>query len=411
MFAVTNFTPRSAAIRYPQSVSITTIYLLLVFLTPTFIFYTLGTSSQAPGLIAVFMITVGYAAFQLQRSLFSYLHEILYLLLGTLFFIGIHGMIVAAFRGVDGIRILQSMAILGLGIISSQFISKFLFSADDVTLRKSIFIVALVMLLIAFFGILGIRPYMPAGITSNPVWPYNEPSHLALGMSPIALALAVQQRNVARFFTILIVAAIGYFLQSMSTVVIALVLSVILLPLYLLPIALVAFVFALPYIELEYFLDRVDLSVHSENISVLVYIQGWELLADAFERTFGWGVGFQQLGLGIYASPTSDVIYRLLRSNANILDGGFTLAKLVAEFGVIGLTISVGLTFVVMRQLVYLRVIAAARTNTDYGLTLARCLVAGFFVEFFVRGIGYFSPTIYLFLAAVLYLHRRRELI
>ncbi len=411
MYQPANVTRHAEAIRYPHSVSYTTIYLLLIFLTPTFVFYTLGTSSQAPGLLVVFAITAVWAAFQLSRSLISYLHDVLYLLLGTIFFIGIHGMIVAAFREVDGIRLIQSMVILAAGIISSQFISKFLFGADDATLRKSIQIVSLVMLLIAFFGILGIRPYMPSLVTTNPVWPYNEPSHLALGMSPVALALAVQQGNVARFFTILIVAAIGYFLQSMSTVVIALVLSMILLPLYLLPIALAAFTFTLPYIELDYFLDRIDLSIHSENISVLVYIQGWELMADALQRTFGWGVGFQQLGLGIYDSPTSDVIYRLLRSNANILDGGFTLAKLVCEFGIFGFLIALALIAIIVRQLVRLRATAAAQDYADYGLILARCLVAGFFVEFLVRGIGFFSPTIYLLLAAIFYLHRRQELI
>lgn len=411
MYQSTNFTRSAEAIRYPHSVTYTTLYLLLIFLMPTFVFYTLGTSSQAPGLIAVFVITIVWAAVQLSRSLFSYSHDVLYLLLGTICFIGIHGMIVAAFRDVDGLRLAQSVTILAVGIISSQFISRFLFNVDDATLRKSILIVSVVILLIAFFGILGVRPYMPSLVTTNPVWPYNEPSHLALGMSPIALALAVQQGNVARLFTILIVAAIGYFLQSMSTVVIAVVLSMILLPLYLIPIVLAAFAFTLPYIELDYFLDRIDLSIHSENISVLVYIQGWELMADALQRTFGWGVGFQQLGLGIYSSPTSDVIYHLLRSNANILDGGFTMAKIVCEFGIFGFLIAVSLIAIIVQQLVRLRATAAALDNSDYGLTLARCMVAGFFVEFLVRGIGYFSPTIYLLFAAIFYLHRRRELI
>jgi hypothetical protein len=135
----------------------------------------------------------------------------------------------------------------------------------------------------------------------------------------------------------------------------------------------------------------------------LVYRQGWELLHQGIVFSRGWGIGFQQLGFAPLNVPTSDWIYRILGDDANLRDGSFLVAKLVSELGFIGIGIAIWFTVEAVRAGWRLRSIVLGSAG-EYSASVKFCLsmICAFSVEMFVRGIGYFSGTVVLFIASVL---------
>jgi hypothetical protein len=134
----------------------------------------------------------------------------------------------------------------------------------------------------------------------------------------------------------------------------------------------------------------------------LVYRQGWELTADALSRTDGWGVGFQQLGFVPFTSPTADMLHRLLFGDLNTLDGGFLAAKVMAELGFIGIALVAAYIVLVIKVGWRVRMSVARGTQLPSKVLFSSAVICGFSIELFVRGLGYFSGSAVLFVAAVL---------
>ena len=99
----------------------------------------------------------------------------------------------------------------------------------------------------------------------------------------------------------------------------------------------------LTQVNLTDFLDRLDFSDETTNLSTLVYLQGWQLVEEALRATQGWAEGFQQLALQGTNTDISRVIFLILGTDANILDGGFA-GKTAGEFGWIGMAIAIGVS-------------------------------------------------------------------
>jgi hypothetical protein len=150
-------------------------------------------------------------------------------------------------------------------------------------------------------------------------------------------------------------------------------------------------------LELAYFTDRLDFSATTLNLSNLVYVQGWEQIQESLGWTSGWGVGFQQMGF----RETEAAAARLIRfimggDDLNVLDGGFVFAKIVSEFGVFGVLLTVIFLVEAARCI---RALRAQRGGA--AATLASCIVVSYGIDMFVRGTGYFVESTLLFVAAV----------
>jgi hypothetical protein len=154
-------------------------------------------------------------------------------------------------------------------------------------------------------------------------------------------------------------------------------------------------------LKLPYFMDRMMISGSSDNLSVLVYYSGleaaWSAITDA-----PIGYGFQGLGI-VFTSETALYICHEFGFCANRYDGSFLFAKLVAEFGYLGLALSMlvfyhGISFLIAKHLMK-RDVWEKYVVKDKVLMLASL---GFFVELFVRGVGYFSLSFILYLSIVL---------
>ena len=153
----------------------------------------------------------------------------------------------------------------------------------------------------------------------------------------------------------------------------------------------------------EYFLSRLILTPQSENLSVLVWLQGWHEALINFDES-GWnGIGFQQFGLNGPKSEVSHKIsYKLSHEFGqsvqfmNVLDGGHLGAKLLGEFGAFGVWVVLASLFLILISIRELGSLLFKHQFTSSAV-FAHCCVASFCISIFVRGTGYFSSDVLLF--------------
>jgi hypothetical protein len=159
----------------------------------------------------------------------------------------------------------------------------------------------------------------------------------------------------------------------------------------------------------EYFSSRLSFA-DSENLTTLVFFQGWHLAFLNMMKTSGFGLGFQMLGMpGTYLPEISETIKTLTGNMFNLKDGGFLAAKVIAEFGVLGVIASL-FYFVFITKFIFqtnkFKNIHPKNIDMKYTsmnkLHLLNGLIFGFLVEYYFRGYGYFSPGLYLVFAILM---------
>ena len=143
-----------------------------------------------------------------------------------------------------------------------------------------------------------------------------------------------------------------------------------------------------------YYLDRIDFSSDNNNLTALVYMQGYHLIFYNLKE-YPLGLGIQNLG----KEPPVDIsllIYHLTGEFKNRTDGGFLASKFISEFGFLGFCIVIIYLFHWF-QLLFKFIFRREHYNKLQLIYMAGYLV--FFVELFMRGTGYFSfGTLLLFL-------------
>lgn len=269
---------------------------------------------------------------------------------------------------------------------------------NTVALSRLVLQALLFLVVNALMGFTELRLF--ALMSSKPVGLFSEPSHLALVLAPLlvyACAVKLRFHNLFLLFFL----AWGLLIQNLTT------LSVVLLCFSILfrftPIKILLLVFlagGLVVADIDYFNSRLIIKDESENLSVLVFLQGWEIARVMLDGTHNWGAGFQQFGFLNISTEISDKIFLLNDGDLNLLDGGTTASKLVGEFGIFaiaGLLAYVVVFFWAFRQLRKAHVYQVPGCR----LFFISCLFA-IAIELFVRGVGYFSPTFFLFLSAVM---------
>lgn len=242
----------------------------------------------------------------------------------------------------------------------------------------------------------------------KPFFPFTEPSHFVLAFMPfytyVCIAASSSRRLAMLALGLVLILALESLTLAVGWVVVVLACT---RGLTIPAVIAALLVGTLSVVDLSYFIDRLDFSGGSQNLSTLVWLQGWQLTDEAFRTTSGWGVGFQQLGLQGTNTDISRLIYVLVGTDANIFDGGFGAAKLLSEFGVIGIGILTGLLFLAGRSILMLRAIAKAPASATRATLFVHAVFVGYLVELFVRGAGYFTGSAILLVAA---LHLRTRL-
>lgn len=361
------------------------VLILLLFISPILQFFLITDSFTVGTVIVASLINVIYPVIVNNLNINKRLFYILFYLF---FFLILHSLILAVLNiEFDFYRAIGSILILLWLCISSYFISDLLLRISAESVRKianNVFYVFLIIFVASRFNIVG------SSVHDKPIFPFNEPSHFALFFLPFIYFKTLSGKNALLHLSIGLFLAI--LLQNMTLLIgVALLLLLVYRSKAILPLAGLFFLY-IGYLnsDLTYFTERTELSLDSNNLSVLVFLQGWELAINGLIKSYGFGIGFQQLGIVKVPSEATYKINVLLGREANITDAGLTAAKIIAELGVFGIL----MILIYLKKFIYL----ALRISNykDNRLIFICSIYLSFIIELFVRGIGYFNPTIVL---------------
>ena len=161
-------------------------------------------------------------------------------------------------------------------------------------------------------------------------------------------------------------------------------------------------------ININYFIERTDISLNTQNLSALVFYSGWERAFLSLRDTMGLGVGFQQFGILGDQGDAQEILSSMGLRELNLYDGGSTGAKFIGEFGITGLIFLLLYLINFIKKLFYLRnFIKNNNTLNNYKNIFYASCFCSFFIELFIRGIGYFSMTLFFILCGVFNARKR----
>ena len=310
----------------------------------------------------------------------------------------LHAIIADQIQPVDFRRLLASLVPLFLLLGAAIAIAGGIRTARESQISTAAGVSFWVLIAVVVLKVTGLEPL--ASHFSKPTFPFTETSHFALALGPVYIYRCALARGRRRDLWLLFGLLLAVFLKSGSLLFVAFAAAVIgRRILVLAALGAVVAVVGLS-VELKYFVQRADVSDTSSNLTALVYLEGWEMLDDSITRTHGWGVGFEQLGLRGTGVTAAETIRRLTGGrDLNLQDGGFVLAKLGSELGVLGFLLVLGYCLLAIRCIRRLRA-----GGEMLNVVFAQSVVVAYGVDMFVRGVGYFAESTLLFSAALLVL-------
>ncbi|MBT9500754.1 MAG: hypothetical protein IV092_05885 [Burkholderiaceae bacterium] len=195
---------------------------------------------------------------------------------------------------------------------------------------------------------------------------FKEPSHLALAVTPLLLAMLFSPRRRDAIWALVGFAVLTTLSASSTLIVMFLPLAVVVFLLRywrelkwmtVLKAGLIAGLLgtalaASPYLdEFGARLEGLITQDESSNLSSLVYLYGWDAALINFERTSGWGLGFNRMGCSpIPDSDFASIIDLIGDLNANYNDGSFTFAKVMSEAGWLSVVLWLGLALALIKR-------------------------------------------------------------
>ncbi|MGE4500913.1 MAG: hypothetical protein AB7C96_11250 [Hydrogenovibrio sp.] len=379
--------------------------LLFIFFLPSFFFVVLNFSSLAIGLIVILF-------FLLPFYLDNFFSERLVLLFVIAFMLVLFSSVYAYFY-TGNLKAVISAFVIFIILLFLLLISEELGRLAFGEIYNTVFGVYLVLLL---FGLLSLVYTIPIPLyldRPKAVFPFSEESHygLALGMLSITLVSVSHLKHslfilISLIFfalifpslTLLVFGMIAFFIVSLR------VRFGVLLFLALVLVALVG-MFQIPY-----FYERLDFSEENRNLTFLVFAQGVMIIYESLTNLNFFGHGFQSLGLnGLGSNVFTEQIIAVTGKPMNLQDGGFLFAKIFFEFGVLaGIVLLTFYCYVVIKILLKINLYCGFFGQMDATLKkeiFFQSFLIGLAVELFLRGYGYFSPT--LLIASLFYLNSK----
>lgn len=381
------------------------IILAFFVLAPSALRYSYNLSSFAPGVVGVAVAIWGLALLGVidpPPRKGGVQHFLVVLL--TCGLIGAHVMLTYMMGQPELGRPFLSLTFLAVVLLMTRHIGYAFFSHVPYQ-RKALQILLGLFGVIGVVGLLGIAPYSELS-SERPLYPFTEPSHFAFTVMPFLIYATVTANKVLRLVILAITAALVILLKSLSLAVGLILAGACSLGGVALVVFLMVSIAGLGVLDLTYFTDRLDFTYGNQNLSMLVYRQGLELIQTSLTETSGAGIGFQRLGFTNLFTPSSNIIYALTGADLNLRDGGFNAAKLITELGVIGLILSLWYLLTMARTMLRLRQVAQGLLAIPEGTIFAMAAFVGVSVEVLVRGAGYFTSTMLLALAAIPYVRR-----
>ena len=312
-------------------------------------------------------------------------------------------------------RFFLSYFLLSFSMIGSIFFVIMSKNVDDEDVYNHISTIFYIILLDAIIFFISRRLYGDQG-----PWLYLFPeiSHFSLIFLPLLLFKVLTfKKNIHAYMAILIslIISIDSLTLLCGTILIMLIYSIKkTFFLFLIPISLLIAIYGLepeilelgrPGSPVNQLLDRLDFE-DPNNFSTLVFLSGWErAYLNFFDYNF-LGVGFNQLGfegkIGFYQNK----IAALGQPNLNLNDGGSLAPKLISELGILGI-ITVFIYLISLIKIVYQ--VKKYKLIYSYLDTFYISIFIMSFVFIFLRGSGYFSPSMFLLLSAIVYINKRNS--
>jgi len=251
-------------------------------------------------------------------------------------------------------------------------------------------------------------------IQNKSMFIFKEPSHYALYFAPLIFYVMYYYENTRRVLSLIMLFILAFLLENLTLVLVLLLLVILLVlndkvKLMKLTVIIVALSITLPYIfDLSYFIDRLSFSRYSNNLSVLVFVSGWERALLSLLDTFGFGVGFQRMGYIGNSGVAMENISTLLNGRyINLYDGGTTASKIISELGIIGILCIVAYIIIAVK-------VVSRYSNKSFeksqSVFMASVYIT-FAIQLFVRGIGYFTPFTLFFVASLFFAYNERDTI
>lgn len=379
-------------------------FLLVIFLPGIMVMY-FGASSMREGLVlALITYVVLFASrFALGGRMalsagFFYAISVLFVFLSVSYFLN-----VLLWDDFDSERFLLSVVLLYAVLVVAPIFANDLVSIGEQRFsflcNSCFWLLCLMGLFAGASFLIGFNPY-------KKVVAFNEPSHFALVYLPFLFYVALSSGYVGKMICVVLSLAIALSVQNLTLIIgVSILLSVLIGVRWWVISYLVLFAFFfLFYTDLSiygnYYFERLNLSVDTDNFSVLVYMSGLERAYLSLVSSYGFGLGFQQLGVIGPQGEVMEKIVSLLGERLNYNDGGFLGAKLVSEFGILGLLLLCLYVFNAFKVYLKLRV-AHQYSRLE---VFFFCVFISFSVELFIRGAGYFTPSAFVFLVSVCFL-------
>lgn len=237
---------------------------------------------------------------------------------------------------------------------------------------------------------------------------FKEPSHFMLVYMPILLYSVYFSTSKNRFFQ-LIINIMGFLLieNLIAFVGLGIIFTVLFWREKKIILAvpfIVALPFVLPNIErFSYYIDRLSISIYSNNLSVLVWISGWERAYLSLFQSVGLGVGFQRMGFVGDKGIAMQKIFEIMNGQyINLYDGGSLAPKLVNELGFLGIIIVILYVVYLIKVLNFLKS-NKNKSKIDFFLSFVFIM---FSIQIFFRGVGYFAPATLFFSSSVYWVSR-----
>jgi hypothetical protein len=317
-----------------------------------------------------------------------------------------HAAVANRFQQANVPRLLETLPLLFALLAGGVAFGRILLDAKDTDVANAVTVSFGFLCVSVFLRLTGLEPQ--AGVYEKPIFPFTEPSFFAIAFAPVLLYRCANTSGHARTAMLFFGFCVAFLIQSLTLIVGCILIAVACRRILIVACgALIFGIGVLPF-ELEYFSSRLLVSDETTNLSTLVFIQGWQLLVESLEKSFGWGIGFEQLGMqGTGVSAARAVAAITGMEGANLTDGSFVFAKLAGELGIFGILISATFLIAALQSIYALR-----RGRERPVVMFARSVLVCFVVDMFFRGPGYFTGSTLLAIAAaaVVFINRRRRL-
>ena len=371
-------------------------FILLWFLPAVMTFFQLDSYSVTT-VVVIFLFNLSY---YLYNPRFAFTKKFINIFIIVVCGILIHSVATILYFNLsfDLIRNILSIPFVCIMLVGAYNFSKVILATDGKSITK---------LLHSFFyfylGFVALSFVIPTFIYSKPIFPYPEPSHMALFFGPIVGYLVIYSKTEKkRFYFLFAGIVVALIVKNMTLLVTMVILAVFVYHIYVVPILLIGGAGIYFFADIEYFLSRLDFKnmQSTNNLSTLVYAKGFQLMEEGLRMSDGLGIGFQQLGFVDVRTEIGDYLIKVLDGlELNSRDGGFTAAKLVAEFGIVGILVIATYLYYLVKQWFCFKKLSLNSISAQDALFYASIITI--FSEIFFRGIGYFTATMFLFFSVL----------